>query len=183
MAVFELSKKFQNFLSETSEIFSHYFNTSPENKQFSSLKLMGINQYIISNSIKDILDFKFNFMFRNNSYNFYWSMAISESIKNSYDHGLASEKGLSSEIYLGSKGLGFGIFDGGDFYKQPLIKELVESRKPIPKELFPSIYKNNSSGGRHGMDKIYSHSDFLEIDITKGILFIGFTNERILSKK
>ena len=59
---------------------------------------------------------------------------------------------------------------------------MVESRKSIPKELFSSIYKNNSSGSRRGMNKIYSYSDFLEVDVMQGILFIGFTNERVLTK-
>ena len=191
MSYFNISDEFKNFLGfDNKEISFFHFKNSPNiNSDLIGPILIENTYFMIFDSIKNHLDVKFkDSTFENTSYNFQILLPIFESIKNAYDHGSALENVLNMEIYLGTKSLGFGICDGGNFYKNPSVKQLIKEKHLPSIDEFPSLYrfeseKRNKSKGRHGFERFYSHSDFLDVDLSEGVLFIGFTYENIVKKK
>ncbi len=115
-------------------------------------------------------------------------MAFTEAIQNSYDHGPALEKGLSLAFLVGDKAFGLGITDGGDFFKDENIAELVRERELPSRTKYPSKYqidpsKQNKIIGREGFKRMYTYSNFLEVDISNGVLYMGFSKNIIVTKR
>ncbi len=193
MAVFKLSENFKSFLDDEGNVSEFYLQfPSGYNSNLSNLQLMGISQGVVSDSFKNLLAVFFhdrNF-YEPNFYDPRWLLTIMESIQNSYDHGLAYEQGLKTELYVGNFAVGFGISDGGTFYNNSRVKMLIDNKELPSREEFPSIYKSNSSKnfslnqfkGRHGFERLYAYSDFLEVDTLEGVFFMGFTKERLFRR-
>jgi hypothetical protein len=102
-----------------------------------------------------------------------WCQGGLEMIKNSLDHGPVQSP-TSLAKYLGPKGIGYAVYDRGDFYKQSHNKQYIDTRK-IPPASPRGTGAIGWSGGNHGFAKLYSLSQYREVDTHKGILWWGFS--------
>lgn len=97
-----------------------------------------------------------------------------EGITNAIAHGSEKTDKVIYGLFLGDKGICQGFRDFGDYFKLKEIKQKWENKIPIP-----STKNSNFSGYGVGDKIIYSLSDFINIDIEKGILYCGQTHERL----
>ena len=100
-----------------------------------------------------------------------------EAMKNCFDHG--PKKEVISGLFLGSKGVCYGSLDFGDYFKDKGIKNQYENKIKITK--FNWRTKDNSRNGVN--EYIYPSSDFIQVDSTKGILYLVQLKENIIAPK
>jgi len=100
-----------------------------------------------------------------------------ELFKNWIDHA-PENSNLISGLFLGSKGVGYGFYDGGDFFKYEKIKRRIESK--ISFKHFEHMDSDNT--GQSGFNNhIYPFSDVLEVDAQKGIIYAAQLKENIVA--
>jgi len=103
------------------------------------------------------------------------SAVLIELMFNSYIHSPA-KIGLHIKSFYGMN-FGLGIFDGGSFYRQDWVKKSIESKTNILPNEFPSELNLEGSGTNRGIRNLYKYGDFIEIDTTKGVLYITIARE------
>ena len=180
--IFPLSKEFLSFLDSNNQVTPYYISFhSSKSSNLDLDNLLGnaqrFTQAILRHStiVKDI--------YNPSEYVCQWMIAMTEAIKNAYDHGDGLEKGLFTGFFIGDKSLGFGINDGGVFYKQKDIELLLKNKREPSKEQYPSLYKLGDKGGRHGFSRYYKWCDFIEANTSVGTLYMGFSKDLILTKR
>jgi hypothetical protein len=102
-----------------------------------------------------------------------------ELFKNWEDHG-TEDSNLITGLFIGTKGVCYGFYDGGSFFKNYKIKERIESRHK-----FTEFDLNPRGGTLHkGFNEcIYPFSDMLEVDAEKGIMYAVQLKERLIVPK
>ena len=101
-----------------------------------------------------------------------------ELVINSYTHSPA-ETGLHVKSFYGNN-LGIGLFDGGSFYRQDWIKKSIESKTNILPNIHPSEFNLTGSGRNYGIENLYKYANFLEVDTTKGVLYLTVARDRFI---
>ena len=77
-------------------------------------------------------------------------------------------------LFLGDKGILHGFRNFGDYFKSKEIKQKWESKTPVQ-----STRESNFSGYGVGNRIIHDLSDFINVDIQKGILYCGQTHKTL----
>lgn len=95
---------------------------------------------------------------------------LMELMWNSFVHSPA-ETGLHITSFYG-KNFGIGLHDGGEFYKQDWVKKSLESKVNIVPNQYPSELNLPGTGTNRGIRNLYKYCDFLEVDTTKGVLYL-----------
>lgn len=184
---FPLSEEFLSFLDSEKKITPYYIifpavnnSRNKEGYLYANAQKMFISfteQILRDTFIQEEINYAFQ------KYNYTWILPIGEAIKNAYDHTKSLEQSIHTALLLGNKGIGFGINDGEDFFKQKDVVELIKNRETPSEEDYKSLYKTNVNGHRRGFEKFYSHSDFIDVNQNTGTLYLGFSKDRILTRK
>jgi hypothetical protein len=98
-----------------------------------------------------------------------------ELFKNWTDHAPLNST-LVFGLYLGSKGVCYGFNDGGDFFKDIEIKNIIENKIPFTK--FIDLEKDTC---QCGFIDIYRSSDLLEVDNVTGTIYAVQLKENIIA--
>jgi hypothetical protein len=105
-------------------------------------------------------------------------MIFHEALVNAIWHGANNEHPVKTAIFLGEKGVCFGFYDGGDYFKREDIKEIWEAKKRSQIDLNVThrgksdgqICANSPMGGG-GSYHLFRDSDIIEVDTNRGILY------------
>ena len=82
--------------------------------------------------------------------------------------------------FFGSKGICYGFYDGGDFFKDPKIKYQIENK--IEFEKFDNNSRGMGGNENSGFNNhIYPYSNFIEVDSDNGILYCVQMKENIIA--
>lgn len=101
-----------------------------------------------------------------------------EIISNAYNHG-PKGKPIEFSLFLGKKGICYGVRDEGKFFKRKRTKEKFEKKSPITK-----FDKNDVGGHRGGINRfVFPYSDMIEVDTSKGILYCVLFKKRLKNRK
>jgi len=102
---------------------------------------------------------------------------IGEAFKNWVDH-CPENLDLMIGLFLGSLGVCYGFFDGGDFFKDAKIKRDIENK--VHFKVFDDLPRGDArkKGFLRG---IFPHSDLIEVDEKKGILYCVQLKENIIA--
>lgn len=108
-----------------------------------------------------------------------FGLLLNESLRNILVHGPQHLPSYQLGLYLGVDGGCYSFQDWGDFFKDPEVKKLFETRQSIGEKY---IDRSRPHGG-FGVPKIYEESDIIEVDTKNGILFCAQGIERILVRE
>ncbi|MGV8086195.1 MAG: hypothetical protein ACP5N1_01060 [Candidatus Woesearchaeota archaeon] len=100
-----------------------------------------------------------------------------ELFKNWIDHAPEGHN-LVTGTYLGRKGVCYGFYDGGEFFKNPKLKQQIENKSFFKEFHFPSSENTCQSGFNN---HIFPCSDLLEVDVDKGIIYAVQLAENIIA--
>lgn len=98
--------------------------------------------------------------------------AYQEVLKNSLAHS-PGETDTFLRLYYGDRGFGMAIHDGGDFYRNHKTMETFPASSHVD--------KHGISGYGLAMDAIKQHTDFQEIDSSRGTFFLSASLGRMSS--
>lgn len=95
-------------------------------------------------------------------------LAVSELIKNTFEHGNKNKPGSIAHFgyWFNKEGIILGVRDEGSFYANP------ETTKRIEEKFHFESTKDDPSG--HGIEGLYDDSDFLRVVTEQNALFAGF---------
>lgn len=102
-----------------------------------------------------------------------------EMLKNCFDHG-PKDKEILFGLFLGHKGVCYGLQDGGDYFKNDKIKHQYENKIRIT-EFDKNPLRDNCQSGVN--DFIYRFADMIEVDSEKGIFYCVQLRKNIVAPK
>ena len=185
-SLFPLSENFISFLSSDKIVTPYYLKfPSANNSKLSNLALFGSAELGVSNFVLAVLRSSLSpeVIYTPQDYVFLWIFSVNEVIKNAYDHGQGLENGFHLGLFLGDNALGFGINDGGDFFKREEVVLYLKNKQEPPKDKYPSLYKLGVPGSRVGFSKVYQWADFVDVDTSVGTLYLKKKKNTILTKR
>ncbi|MGV8162724.1 MAG: hypothetical protein ACP5N2_05340 [Candidatus Nanoarchaeia archaeon] len=100
-----------------------------------------------------------------------------ELFKNWMDHSPENSI-LMTGLFLGRKGIAYGYFDGGSFFKKSEIKYQVENKIDFKEFHYPDSESTCQSGFQC---YVYWAADMLEVDTQKGIIYAVQLKENIIA--
>ena len=102
---------------------------------------------------------------------------LGEAFKNWVDHG---QEGLNlmMGLFLGNLGICYGLCDGGDFFKNPEIKNQLENK--IPFKVFDDSARGDTRNKGFNLN-IFPYSDLIEVDAKKGVLYCVQLKENFIA--
>lgn len=97
-----------------------------------------------------------------------------EIISNAHNHG-PKGKPIEFGLFLGKKGICYGVRDEGKFFKLQKTKEQFEKKILVTK-----FDENDVGGYRVGINRfVFPYSDMIEVDKGKGILYCVLFKKRL----
>ncbi len=182
--LFPLSDKFLSFLDSNKQPVIYSLT-------FPSIRSSNIDELVLTGNLQgtliDLMERSLavhktysNYKFEN--YVSQWLIALTEAIKNSYYHDKTLDKNISTQVLVGDFGLGFGINDGGDFYKREDIALMIKNKEEPSKKKNSEFYNFKFKSG-HGFSRCYDWVDFIDVNTSVGTLYMGFSKELILTKR
>lgn len=103
---------------------------------------------------------------------------VHELFKNTYDHA-ASDTEIIMKTYVGSKGIGFGYHETTGFFKTVFADNLNKGKK-IPSNATPNSPRRTNNTLNGGTAKLIRESDYLKVDIEKGVIYLTMLKNRFL---
>jgi hypothetical protein len=91
-----------------------------------------------------------------------------EGLKNAKEHGCRTQGMFSHIVLIGTNGVCQGFFDGGNFFKKPHVKRLLEERLPIPEE---EMDRKRDSAHLGIVGYIYPNAEMIEVDSENNVLY------------
>lgn len=119
---------------------------------------------------------------KSDKFNMEWmNIFLINTTYNAYDHSPTTTP-FAVALYISPQGMATGFYDGGDFYKDPQIKDIFAKKLPIKSS--PAEKRNiGHSGSKYGIADIQDGTDFLEIDTDQGVLYCGLKRERLFKPR
>ena len=179
-SLFPISNDFTSFLDSANQpdVYSLSF-PSVKGLRINKTVLMGLVQNTLINLVLDGCEYYYGFNSKINSSQ--WLIAITEAVNNSYIHNNSGTV-IDTGLLFGDKGLGFGINDGGDFFKRRDVLSMIKHEVEPSKNNRSPFYNSGFKGG-HGFSRYYRWVDFIDVDISLGTLYLGFSKDKILIKR
>lgn len=180
MELFKPSKKVLEIICDNENPVISYqiypFGSHKEMQEICSLNEAGLYEQIINFYRKDGIALNEKSKERLNYEGIYG--VIGEVFKNWVYHS-PENLDLSVGLFFGSKGICYGVCDGGEFFKNPKIKKQLENK--INFEEFNSNPREDDCCQEGFNAYIFPNSDFIEVDSKKGILYCVQLKENIIA--
>ena len=104
-----------------------------------------------------------------------------ECLRNCYDHSIDTPgEPIEFGLFLGDRGVCYGLYDHGAYFKSEAVKDTYENKRAITK--FNRIGKASKNFGVGTHLFIYDYSDDIEVDAENGILYAMQLKERIIKQ-
>lgn len=98
-----------------------------------------------------------------------------ELLKNAIGHG-DENSDIEFGLFLGNKGVCYGVRDGGDYFKSEEIKYNWENKNPV---IMLEKGLENFSGFGLGNHIIFNYADIIEVNTKEGRLYCAQFKERL----
>jgi len=108
---------------------------------------------------------------------------INETVKNGMLYG--GRERVDVGIFLGMEGACFGFRDYGDYFKRDEVKKAWESRDYVSLRRKVQTRITNGyfvCGGGYGIGEIFNNSDIIQVDNSKGVLYLVQLKERLMGR-